>query len=58
MSWISPCDRGKHTRCDDVVHILMVKFETYQIQMGATISDFMFCTYKTLDALKCRACDK
>jgi hypothetical protein len=32
-------------RCDDVAHILIVKFETYQIQMGVTISDFMFCTY-------------
>jgi hypothetical protein len=39
-------DRGKHARCDDVVHIFMVKFETYQIQMGATISNYMFCTYK------------
>jgi hypothetical protein len=43
---ISPHDLGKHARCDDVVHILMVKFETYQIQMGIMISDFMFCTYK------------
>jgi hypothetical protein len=33
-------------RCDDVVYILMVKFDTYQIQMDAMISDFMFCTYK------------
>jgi hypothetical protein len=28
-------DREKLARCDDVVHILMVKFETYQIQIGA-----------------------
>jgi hypothetical protein len=42
----SPYDREKHARYDDVVHILMVKFENYQIQMGAMISDFMFSTYK------------
>jgi hypothetical protein len=40
------CDQGKHARSDDVVHILMVKFETYQTQMGARISDYMFHTYK------------
>jgi hypothetical protein len=44
-------DRGKHAPCDDVAHILMVKFETYQIQMGAMISDFhVLCVQ--LDALK------
>jgi hypothetical protein len=44
---------GKHARFDDVVHILMVKFETYQILMGATISVGLHVLYvQTLDALR------